>query len=201
MLTKTVGAAAGFTVAALAALAACVSAALGCSGAFDLGGDEAECGIDSLRGTYRTEVLDDRESDLGAFGINGVSSAAGVDGPFLVTSEVVIESNGRATFTELWVERDGGRTVEFEADGVIRLSCVGDELSSYVLDWGATRVLGSTFENDGFLAAFRVGNVAVDAGPDSSVTIRGEDVSGDRVVTLDVVGPGPMADGVEYRLR
>jgi len=186
---------------ALAVLTVGALAALGCSGAWNFGDDDAECGIDALRGTYRTRVIDERDSDIGSNGVDGLAAAADVEGPFDVQSEVRIDGDGRARFAERWVQRTTGRTVEFEADGVIRLSCVGDELSSYVLDWGPTRVVASTFANDGFLSAFRVGNVAADAGPDSSVTIRDDDVSGDRVVRLDVVGPGPMGDGVGYGLR
>jgi len=185
----------------LAVIGWLVAAMLGCSGSVNIGGGNAECGVDSLEGTYQTETLDRFESDIATRGENGIPTAADVDGPFDIVSNVRIDRTGFAEFNETWTQRNSGDTVEFRATGVVRLNCVGDELSSYVLDWGPTTVIDSSIPGDGFLNAFERGTTALDSGPDSVVTIDPDDVNGGRVIRLDVTGPGPMADGERYRLR
>lgn len=179
------------------------SAALGCTGTVDFGDDDtAPCRVASFSSQYQTAIVSENGSDIALFGENGVAQAAFNLGPLEIASNVFIESDGTARFTEGWVVMETGEVVGFEAVGSLRLVCGGDELRGYDFEWGPTTVVRSTFDDRGeavgVLAGLRLGTVAVTSGVDSAVVLRDEDVSVGRVTSLDVAGPGPMTDGLVF---
>lgn len=190
----------------IAALAVVVPAMLGCGGSVDVGGDPfVRCSTSSFAPQYQTAVVTDRESDIARFGANGVALAAFNLGGLSIAANVFVEEDGSARFTEGWVVVETGEEIGFEATGTLELVCGADELRGFDFVWGPTTVVRSTFDDRGeavgVLAGLRIGTVAVDGGVDSAVVLRGDDVSGGRVVELDVVGPGPMMDQIAFGQR